>query len=175
MPRLIGDIRQNGYVVRDIAEAMKYWTGVLGIGPFFYMERAPIEDFHYRGAPSHAVISMALSNSGPLQIELIQVRNDAPSMYRDFLAKGREGLQHVACWSQDYDADLLRYQAADLEMVQWGESSGQGGRFSYFTAPGHPELVVELSELGERKAQVFAAIAAASSTWDGTNPIRTTV
>jgi len=92
MSRLFGEIRQNGYVVRDVEAAMKHWTEVLGVGPFFYFERVPIEGFRYRGEPSPLEASIALANSGPLQIELIEQRNDAPSMYRDFLAAGREGL-----------------------------------------------------------------------------------
>ncbi len=35
MSRLFGDVRQNGYVVRDLEAAMKHWTQVLGVGPFF--------------------------------------------------------------------------------------------------------------------------------------------
>ena len=41
-------------------------------------------------------MSIALANSGDLQIELIQQVNDAPSMYKEFLDAGHEGLQHVA-------------------------------------------------------------------------------
>ncbi len=99
MSRLFGEIRQNGYVVRDIDSALKHWIEVLGVGPFFYLERAPIENFRYYGERSEMVASIALANSGPLQIELIQQRNDAPSMYRDFLAGGHEGLQHVEYWT----------------------------------------------------------------------------
>ncbi len=58
---------------------------------------------------------MALANSGPLQMELIQIRNDAPSMYRDFLQAGHTGLQHVAYWTEDYDADLARLEAAGFQ------------------------------------------------------------
>jgi len=45
MSRYFGEIRLNGYVVRDIAAAMKHWVEVLGVGPFFYLEEAPIENF----------------------------------------------------------------------------------------------------------------------------------
>jgi len=34
------------------------------------------------------IARIALANSGSLLIELIQQRNDAPSMYRNFLAAG---------------------------------------------------------------------------------------
>jgi hypothetical protein len=96
MSRLFGPIRQNGYVVRDIEAALKHWTEVIGVGPFWYFERVPIEQFSYQGEPSPLEVSIALANTGPLQIELIRQRNDAPSMYRDFLSAGHEGLQHVA-------------------------------------------------------------------------------
>ena len=109
MSRIFGEIRQNGYVVPDVEAAMTHWTEVLGVGPFYYFERVPIEEFRYRGEPSPLEVSIALANSGALQIELIQQRNDAPSMYRDFLLReSRGGLQHVAFWTQTFDAEMVR-------------------------------------------------------------------
>jgi hypothetical protein len=49
MSRFFGEIRQAGYVVRDIEAAMDYWSRVLGVGPWFYNERVPIENYTYRG------------------------------------------------------------------------------------------------------------------------------
>jgi hypothetical protein len=82
--------------VRDIEAALKHWITVLGVGPFFDLERVQIDDFRDRGQPSHAEFSIALANSGLLQIELIQQCNDAFSMGRDFLTAGHQGLQHFA-------------------------------------------------------------------------------
>ena len=95
MSRIFGAIIQNGYVVHDIQAAMRHWIEVLGVGPWFYVERLLVPDFTYKGQPSPVHISLALANSGPLQVELIQQRNDAPSLYRDFLNAGHEGLQHI--------------------------------------------------------------------------------
>jgi hypothetical protein len=81
---------------------MRHWTEVLGVGPFYYIERVKRDWFRYRSEPSDAEVSIALANSGDLQIELIQQRNDAPSMYRDFLNSGREGLQHMSYWTTNY-------------------------------------------------------------------------
>ncbi len=36
MSRYFGGITQNGYVVRDIEAALKHWTEVMGVGPFWY-------------------------------------------------------------------------------------------------------------------------------------------
>ena len=112
MSRFFGEVRQLGYVVHDIEKEMKHWTEVLGVGPFYYAERVPVQNFHYQGKPSPIEVSVALANSGPLQIELIQQRNDAPSMYRDFLQAGRTGLQHLAYWTENFDQDLERLDRA---------------------------------------------------------------
>ena len=171
MSRIFGEIRQNGYVVRDIEAALAHWTSVLGVGPFFYLERAPIEDFRYRGEPSDVEVSIALANPGPLQIELIQQRNDAPSMYRDFLAAGHEGLQHVAYWTERFDADLERLAEAGYRVGQSGHI-GEGGRFVYFETEAHPGSVVELSEVSGAKGRFFAHVAEVAARWDGSEPVR---
>ena len=171
MSRVFGAVRQNGYVVRDIEAAMDHWTRVLGVGPFFYFPRVPIEQPMYRGKPTALDVSIALANSGPLQIELIQQRNDSPSLYRDFLDAGHEGLQHVAYWTTTMDADLARLAAAGYEVAQSG-AIGADGRFVYYATEQHPGTVVELSEISGRKGKFFEHIAETARTWDGTDPIR---
>jgi Glyoxalase/Bleomycin resistance protein/Dioxygenase superfamily len=172
MSRIFGPIRQNGYVVRDIEKALHHWTTVLGVGPFFYFERAPITEFSYRGVTSPLEVSIALGNSGDLQIELIQQRNDAPSMYRNFLAAGREGLQHVAYWTNEFEADLARCLDAGFVVGQAGVAGGANGRFVYFDTETHPGTVVELSDSSGAKGMFFKHIAEMAKTWDGTDPVR---
>ncbi len=168
MSRIFGDIRQNGYVVRDIEAALRHWVEVLGVGPFFYFERLLPRDFLYRGRPSPVELSIALANSGGLQVELIQQRNDAPSMYADFLRAGKEGLHHLAYWTETFDADLARLKSYEI-----GQSGGvEDGRFVYFRAEAHPGTVIELSEISGRKGQLFRRIAEAARQWDGSDPIR---
>ena len=150
---------------------MKHWTEVLGVGPFFYFERVPIRDFRYHGEPSPLEASIALANSGDLQIELIQQRNDAPSMYRDFLATTGEGLQHVAYWTGNFDTALAERLAAGYEVGQSGEV-GENGRFVYFDTETHPGTVVELSEVSGSKGRFFEHVARCAAEWDGREPIQ---
>ena len=174
MSRYFGEIRQNGYVVRNIQAALRHWTTVLGVGPFYYLEQVTIENFHYNGAPTSAEMSVALANSGPLQIELIQQRNDAPSMVRDFLQAGREGLQHVAYWMDTpakMDAALKKADELGYAVGQSG-TIGENGRFAYLKTEAHPGTVVELSEVCGWKAKLFQQIADAAKEWDGSDPIR---
>ncbi len=172
MSRLFGAIRQNGYVVRDIEAALRHWTEVLEVGPFYYFDRVPIERFCYRGEPSPLEVSIALANSGDLQIELIQPRNDAPSMYRDFLAAGREGLQHVAYWTEAMDEALARVAKAGHRIAQSGEIGGPDGRFVYLDTETHPGTVIELSEMNGSKGRFFARLADLARDWDGRDPVR---
>lgn len=175
MSRMFGPVRQNGYVVRDIRAALRHWTGAVGVGPWFLVERAPIRDFRYRGAPSPVELSIALANSGGLQLELIEQRNDAPSMYRDFLDAGHEGLQHIAFWTERFAEDKARALAAGYRVGHEGVT-GAYGPFVYFDTdrgPGaHPGTAIELSDTGGAKARLFAHIAAAADGWDGTDPVR---
>jgi hypothetical protein len=171
MSRLFGAIRQNGYVVRDIEAAMRHWVDVLKIGPWFYVKHAPFQNFRYHGKPSDADVAIALANSGPLQIELIQQHNDAPSMYRDFLGAGNEGLQHVAYWTETFDVDYQRALQAGYRVGHEGVT-GRFGPFVYFDTESHPGTVVELSDIGGPKRSLFKTIADSAAHWDGTDPVR---
>jgi Glyoxalase/Bleomycin resistance protein/Dioxygenase superfamily len=98
MSRVFGAIRQIGYIVPDIDASMNEWVKH-GVGPWFYLPKVSTDYFRYRGQDSPVEMSIALANSGDVQIELIQQRNDAPSGYRDFLNAGRQGAQHLAYWT----------------------------------------------------------------------------
>ena len=90
MSRLFGPMRQVGIVVRDIEKAMRHWVEVCGVGPWFYAEQLPLDEFRYGGRPYDLKVSIALANSGDVQLELIQQRNNVPSLYRDFLAAAQK-------------------------------------------------------------------------------------
>src|SRR5690625_4006022 len=120
MSRFLGEIRQLGYVVDDIEVAMAYWAGTMGVGPWFYNPRVPIEDYRYDGEAHEVHNSVALANAGFIQVELIQTRNDAPSMYRDFQRAGRSGLQHVAYWTEHFESDLATMEACGFGVKMSG-------------------------------------------------------
>jgi Glyoxalase/Bleomycin resistance protein/Dioxygenase superfamily len=171
MSLLFGPLRQMGYVVRDIEGAMRHWIDVCGVGPWFYAERLPLTAFSYRGARHDGIhLSVALANSGDVQLELIQQRCETPSMGRDFLAAGHEGLQHWSSWPEDYDLLYQRALANGYVIGQEGDSPR--GRFVYFADEGHPGTVIEMAELTPARRRIFDQIREAARDWDGTDPIR---
>jgi hypothetical protein len=171
MSRFLGPTRQLGFVVPDIEEAMRHWSDVMGVGPFFYNPQVPIEDYTYDGTRYTPHNSVALANSGYIQIELIQCRNDVPSMYKNFTDAGHWGLQHTAYWTQEYDRDLARMLAEGFRVKMSGKV-GEAGRFAYFDRDTHPGTVIELSEVKGPKGRMFDLIREASEGWAGEDPVR---
>ena len=171
MSRLFGDMRQVGIVVRDIEAAMRHWVEVCGVGPWFYTDRLPVTAFTYRGTRHDDIhLSIALANSGDVQLELIQQRCDTPSMYQDFLRAGREGMQHWSSWPADYSAKLRSALANGYTIGQQGESAR--GPFVYLWDEGHPGTVIEMAEMTPARERIFAGVRDAARNWDGTDPVR---
>ena len=172
MSKLFGPVRQNGYVVKDIESAMDYWVKVLGIGPWYYIKEVKTDYFRHRGVDSNVEMSIALANSGDLQIELIQQRNDAPSMYKEFLDAGHEGLQHVAFWTKDFQTLYDKAITSGYQVGHEGQIGGEKGRFCYFDSSAHPGSIIEISDISGTKGQFFDKIRGVAESWDGSRPIR---
>jgi len=174
MSKLFGSVRQVGYVVTDIERAMTHWSDTLGVGPWFYKEDVGTTEFNYYGRPSRLPrLSIALANAGDLQIELIQQRDDAPSLYLDSLRRSGEGAQHLAWWTDDGFDDAVR-QLLSMGYVE-GHSGRMGarGRFAYFVHPALPSGMFEISEMAGGKGDYFREIRRAADAWDGrSEPIR---
>ncbi len=168
----LGPIRQFGYVVSDIRKAMVHWTEVLGVGPFFYLENAPVEQFRCRGEPTNARMSCAFANTGAVQIELVQPLDSEPSLFREFLDEGREGQQHVAYWTTELDSWIRKAEDAGVEILQSGYTGAPDGRFIYVDSGKLQGTIVEISEMRGRKRTFFETIAKASEQWDGREPVR---
>ena len=172
MSRVFGEVRQLGYVVRDIEAAMLHWATVLGIGPWFYFPRVAAVDGRYRGQPQPFEVAIALSNSGPTQIELMCQLDDAPSSLREFANEHGEGLHHLAYWTDRFEDMLRSARERGHEVVQEGAIGTRDNRFAYLSTQAHAGTIVELSEISGIKGQLFAHIAQVAAAWDGTNPIR---
>lgn len=168
---LDGSIRQVGFVVRDLDAALHSWCA-LGVGPWFTVRNLEQTGCRYRGELCEPTISIAFSNSGPMQIELIQQHDDAPSIYREFLDAGREGFHQLAWWAADFDATSRRAEKAGWPIVYSGDSGDV--RFAYYELDPRISTVVEVMELSDSTEALAELVADAAATWDGlTDPVRT--
>ena len=172
MSVFFGEIRQLGYVVPDIIQAMDYWSRVLGVGPFFYAERVPVVNFTYRGAPSTADVTIAMGFVGHMQIELIQPLDDNPSVYRETIEQRGHGFHHFGIACEDVDAALPAYLARGYSLA-FKAAVPTGGSVAYLeggdaAAPGFLELIPATPGMDAH----FTAMWQASQGWDGRDPIR---
>src|SRR5947207_11293127 len=142
MSRLFGPMRQVGIVVKEFDKAMRHWVEVCGVGPWFYAEQLPMDEFRYKGKAYNLKVSIALANSGDIQLELIQQGNDVPSLYRDFLAAGHEGMQHWSSWPVNYHEIRERALRSGWETAQ--EGVPPAGPFISFLNKVHRAPAIEM-------------------------------
>ena len=166
-----GPVMQVAYVVDDVRAAAQSWADAFGVGPFFVQDHVRYRELAYRGEPSPLDVSLAFAFSGELQIELVQQHNDAPSIYRDFLAAGGQGAQHLGALSADIEADAAQLVERGFKVIQRGVSEAGGVQTLFFESPmgGVVELIAACN--GVRSA--FAAMKAAAENWDGVNAVIT--
>src|SRR5262249_47154302 len=149
MSVLPGPIRQIGYVVTDLDEALASWVE-LGVGPWLVIRGLHMQA-NYRGEPCETTISMALSNSGELQVELICQHDDTPSIFTEFLTASGPGYHQLAYWAEDFESAMEAVKQAGWPVV-WSGGENFGVRFAYVEPPHSPATVVEISELTEAQA-----------------------
>lgn len=166
---LPGRIRQIGYVVDDLDDALESWVA-LGVAPWFVLRRI-VQKAHYRGEPHEVTISIALANSGELQLELIQQHGETPSVYTEFLADHGPGFHQLAYWPTDYDATMGAVNDAGWPVV-WSSAEEGGVRYAYVEPPAGVATVVEIMEFTEVTEGLAKFVRDAADNWDGSEPIR---
>ena len=167
-----GQVAQLGFVVDDITAAMDHWVRALDVGPFFYLPDPPVRDLRHRGAPTAARMAVALSYSGPMQVELIQPLDDEPSPYREFRMAHGSGLHHVARFTTDFDTALAAAEARGHRRVFEGRGMTETQRFCYFEPDTDGGPMSELVEATGFQA-FFDLVRDEAATWDGSEPVRT--
>lgn len=185
MSRLFGKVRQTALVVHDLERTLEYWTGTMGMGPFHVFADRDFDDYRYYGEPAESpVIDLACYYDGYYEFEIIAQKNDAPSVYRDFLASGRDGVQHLASWvasREEYDAKRALALSRGLDIAGEGEMVAVSDgveqfrcRVAYYSGnlvPGG--LAFEVAEgLIPEMTPLLDMLERSTVAWDGTDPVR---
>ena len=162
---------QTGFVVRDVTAALRYWTEVIGAGPFFVFRSNQWQELFYNGERIELDSRMAIGQWGDTQIEFIEQLNDCPSPYKTFSDASREGLHHFGSMVEDLDAAVARLEAVGKRKVYWGVAKGEV-HFAYLVEDEHPGSMIELIEHGPTIDGLMTMVRDAARNWDGTDPIR---
>ena len=167
----IGPVMQIAFVPVDFDSALDYWTQTMGVGPFFLIENIAIDDMLYLGEPSDCVFSLALAYWGDIQIELIRLENDAPSIYRGEYGVNGDVLHHTCILTDDIAKARKTAEAAGAKVLVEGRVGADGGVIYVDTGNGAGSIV-EVLQPATGSLGLFEMIKSASVGWDGEDPVR---
>lgn len=167
----LGAIMQEAYIVPDIAEAIKHFSSTLGAGPFFTAESFPLIDATYRGQPCNAAVALAIGFSGNFCYELIQLKDQEPSPWKEGLDKKGYGYHHRAITTGDFDGAMDYYRNAGYEIALHTKVVF-GTRAAYIDTGAVNYGMIELIEMNDAVEAFFGSMKKAAEEWDGKDPVR---
>ncbi|MBC2778635.1 VOC family protein [Parasphingopyxis marina] len=167
----IGGIMQTSFVVKDIREAIDFWVRDANVGPWFLLESFTGDDQVYRGAQSTADVAIAMSFAGHMNIELIQPKDDNPSVYKETVDRLGYGFHHVGIALEDVDAGIADYEARGYELA-FRAKVPTGGAVAYMDGGPDKPGFVELIPANPGMDAAFTGFWEAAQGWDGKDPIR---
>lgn len=166
----LGPIAQMGFVHDDLEGPLRFWTETMGVGPFRVIEHLQLPDgMRYKGARTDVIFTQALGYWGDMQIELMRMESNAPSIFKDWLDQGKNGLHHVAIFLEDMDHARDICAKAGAPVIQ--EAKFPGGEVAFVDTGGGPGTIVELLA-HPPGVNPFEQLQAISREWDGSDPIR---
>lgn len=156
-------INQIAYVVPSIDDAAKWWAEVMGVGPFLALRDLEFEKSDYLGEERPITYSAAIAYSGGLNVELIEPKG--PSIFADWLAAGRSGVQHICVFTDDFAATVAEAEARGAKRLQGGTIGG--GTLGYYDMTGDQSVILEIASLTPMSLSLFNMVRQAGADWDG--------
>jgi hypothetical protein len=166
----VGQIVQTAYVVEDIEAAMRWWVRDGHAGPWFLLDSFTGPDQRYRGEPARADIRLAMAFAGHMMIELIQPKDDRPSVYRETIERRGYGFHHIGVAVDDTDAERAVYEARGYAMAF--SAPVPSGGVVYYMDDGRGPGFVELIPATPGMDEMFTRFWRASVDWNGEDPVR---
>ena len=104
LPEIFGEARQVAYIVENLDDAIERWHREHGVGPFLVARKArPLSNAYYRGQrAADTRVNIGFAYIGDMQLELIELLGDTPSLYKEALDRKDFGVNHYAVCVQDF-------------------------------------------------------------------------
>ena len=166
-----GQIVQTAYVVANMRAAIDWWVRDGRVGPWFVLESFTGPEQRYRGSPTKADVAIGMGFAGHMMIELIQPKDELPSVYRETIQQRGFGFHHIGIAIEDMDAARHEYQRRGYQEAFSAPVPGGGKVFYMGDCPGAPGFV-ELIPATDGMDELFTKYWRASVDWDGREPIR---
>lgn len=162
---------QLAYHVPDSRTAAEELARSRGWGPFYLMERIPLEFARYRGHTLPWVHTSAYGQAGDIMIELISQPDDTPSVLRECYAAHEWGLHHVACFVDDLPIAIEAQRAVGLEVALEARTK-TGIDFVMIDTVATFGHMLELYELSVAMKDFYTFVRRKAEAWDGRHPVR---
>ena len=168
----LGEPHHLAYVVEDIEATVGRLADQLGAGPFFLVERVPLENVRSRGEPAEFVHNSAFGSCGGGAVELIEAIKLAPERVEAGFSGPRPRIQHVAyalppAEVADVRRLLDRRGLSEYLSSQLGEVDTTLHDAS--ATLGHD---IEIHVDSEGLRGFFGLVRGAAKGWDGSQPLR---
>jgi len=167
----VGQIVQMAYVVEDIRAAMELWVRDCGVGPWFLLESFTGAEQRYRGQPARADIKLAMSFAGHMNIELIQPRDNHPSVYKEMIDRRGYGCHHVGIAVTDVPAVRASYEARGFRTA-FEAPVPSGGSVCYLENGSLDPAFIELIPATPGMDEMFTRFWRAAVDWNQKDPVR---
>ena len=169
---ILGPVKQWGFLVRDLDQAMESWIAQLGVGPWWGYRNVSCQTL-VDGELNDVVMSVGLAYHQGMQIELIHQTNDAPSPYTSFYRDSDDAqvLQQIAYMVPDVDAAIRQCEQRGMHEVA-RVLPAPNLAYVYMSSPAMKGLVVELMPHDQGFLDEYQRCAEVARIWDGSDPYR---
>jgi len=137
------EVYQLGVVVKDVDEAVKYYSTKFGISPF-RVTTVSRSGAIVHGKPTNYKAKLAFAEMGRLQLELIQIL-EGETIQKEFLEKRGEGLHHLGFLVKDLEAEVAKWQKLGFSVLQRSKEP----LFAYMDTDRIAGVIFELIQLSK--------------------------
>jgi len=139
-------IDQIGIVTSNIEKTVKSYEEILGISPFFIIDRKDQEAL-YNGENIKFSTKTATARFGPIQIEINDIyKGETP--HTDWIRRRGDGFHHFGCYVENIEETLKK---VGIKSFFSGEVSGLGIKFAFLDTESIFGYIYELLELPKNK------------------------
>lgn len=168
----LGKPHHHAYVVEDIEATAKRLVDELGAGPFFLIEKVPLEKVLSRGEPAEFVHNSAFGACGGGAIELIEPVSLAPGRVEERFSGSRPRIHHVAYVVPATEVADLRRSLDERGLSQYLSSQFGEVETTLHDASATLGHDIEIHADNEGLREFFGMVHGATHGWDGTEPLR---
>lgn len=170
--KMLGEVLQWGYLVKDLDEAMESWVEQLGIGPWWGYRNVPLKSV-VDGVETDIMIDVGLAYHKGVQIELIHQTCDSDSPYSYFYRGNDDAqvFQQVAYMVPDVAEAIAQCEKRGMHEIG-RVIPGPGADCVYMSSPAMKGMTIELMAHDQGFLDEYARCVSEAAQWDGSEPYR---